>query len=134
MEYYYTRAIKYLAINEEDKAYNYLKKINKDVVKKYHYIEYYLLLGFTTLYLYKFDEAEVYLKKVINLIDDIEYSKFNFDEKNYLKYYTFNLLHLLDNHMNRNSCIQKKEVDALKKSFDKKNVNNNLLYLFPVKI
>jgi len=130
--YYYIRAKSFFRKDNEEKTYRYLKKINTDIIEKYYSVEYYLFLGYTSLYLRKFNESEIYFRKAIFFIDS-DNTAFNKDEKNYLKCYALILLQAQNKHLNKNINLFQSEIDNLKKQFNRKNIKETLLGYFFIK-
>lgn len=130
--YYYLRAVNFLQNENDQKAYEYFSKIDKSIIKKIYPVQYCIFLGFTALSLRKINESEVNLNEAIQLIENSKKLDLNIDEKNYLKYYTLNLLINLYKHLGREIYSLKNEYDSLKDKFNKNNINSILLNHFPV--
>lgn len=131
--YYYIRAKSFFQKDNEVRSYEYLKKINTDIIEKYYSVEYYLFLGYTSLYLRKFNESEIYFRKAIFFINKDKNITLNKDEKNYLKCYALILLKALYKHLNKNTYLFQTEIDSLKGQFNKENIKRTLLGYFPIK-
>jgi len=131
--YYYIRAKSFFRKDNEEKSYLYLKKINTDIIEKYYSVEYYLFLGYNSLYLRKFYESESYLRNAISFIDNDNNTELNEDEKNYLKCYALILLQALNKHLNKSTYLFQSEIDNLKSQFNRKNIKKTLLGYFPIK-
>lgn len=130
--YYYVRAIACIQKEEDLTAYNYLKKIDIEIIEEYYKVQYYLYLGFTSLSLRKMHEAEASFNKAIIAINNDNKLKFNKDEKNYLKCYALCFLYSLNKYLDRNIDLFQNEIDKIKNLINIENVKEKLLTSFPL--
>lgn len=132
--FYFVRAKNLIQKEDDEKAYNYLKKINEEIIERYYAVEYHLFLGLTSLSLRKFTESEKHLRITLDLIDNNRNLKLNNDEKKYLKCYAINLLYIIYKYLDKNTNLFQNEIENLKNQFDRNNINSVLLGFFPLNL